>query len=464
MSTLGDFAEALGGDGNMQRDKTSLIVKLLSLMLSALIWWAPMGFVQSALAVEVASGQGLYGVTANGIYGTSGQGVYAALADLDGSSAKPAPAQRDGDAVSALAGFARTVSAESRAPVQKAAATRQDDAMYSELAEFAQRVGAARPVSSAGNQKFAESDSLFDALKDFNKGNAAPPAGAPKAPVATPSKVRPVGPPVEAHYIGEKACMTCHAGHAEAFSKTLMGRINKTQPGKFACENCHGPGSAHVKAGGGRGVGGIISFRVDDLSRTPAENNAICLACHEKGARTYWKGSIHETRDLSCTNCHTIMKNVSLKSQLKTVWQPETCFQCHKDRRAQMFRSAHMPLREGKIVCSDCHNPHGSITESLIKEDSINDNCYKCHAEKRGPFLFEHAPVRENCLNCHDPHGSINEYSLKLSRPRLCFECHGFGHGATAGINSPYNMGRSCQNCHTQIHGTNSPAGGALQR
>ena len=158
------------------------------------------------------------------------------------------------------------------------------------------------------------------------------------------------------------------------------------------------------------------------------------------------------------------MKSVSLKNQLKTVFEPDTCFQCHKDRRAQMFRSSHMPLREGKITCSDCHNPHGSATEALLKEDSINENCYKCHAEKRGPFLFEHAPVRENCLNCHEAHCSINEYSLKLSRPRLCFECHGFGHGPTAGINSPYTMGRACQNCHTQIHGTNSPAGGALQR
>jgi DmsE family decaheme c-type cytochrome len=188
------------------------------------------------------------------------------------------------------------------------------------------------------------------------------------------------------------------------------------------------------------------------------------LTCHEKGQRTYWEGSIHQTRDVACTNCHTIMKSVSLKNQLKTVFEPDTCFQCHKDRRAQMFRSSHMPLREGKITCSDCHNPHGSATEALLKEDSINENCYKCHAEKRGPFLFEHAPVRENCLNCHEAHGSINEYSLKLSRPRLCFECHGFGHGPTAGINSPYTMGRACQNCHTQIHGTNSPAGGALQR
>jgi len=256
----------------------------------------------------------------------------------------------------------------------------------------------------------------------------------------------------------------CHAGHQESFSKTLMGRIGKTQPGKFACENCHGAGSQHVKLGGGRGVGGIISFRVDDLSRSVQDNNAICLACHEKGDRTYWSGSIHEVRNVACTNCHTIMRSVSQKFQLKTVYEPETCFQCHKDKRAQMARSSHMPLREGKMVCSDCHNPHGTANESLLKTATINETCYKCHAEKRGPFLFEHTPVRENCLNCHEAHGSINEFMLKVSRPRLCSECHGMGHANTTGPNAYLTMGRGCNNCHTQVHGTNSPSGALLHR
>ena len=125
-----------------------------------------------------------------------------------------------------------------------------------------------------------------------------------------------------------------------------------------------------------------------------------------------------------------------------------------------------MPLREGKMVCSDCHNPHGSLTDKLLRANSINDNCYKCHAEKRGPFLFEHIPVRENCLNCHDPHGSVNEFLLKVSRPRLCAECHGIGHGSflTGGPNQIGAVSRSCQNCHTEIHGTNSPGGALLHR
>ena len=128
-----------------------------------------------------------------------------------------------------------------------------------------------------------------------------------------------------------------------------------------------------------------------------------------------------------------------------------------------MFRSSHMPMREGKIVCSDCHNPHGSVTEAMLKENSVNDNCYKCHAEKRGPFLFEHAPVVRTAPIVTTRTARFNQASLKMSQPRLCYECHTIGHGQ-AGINSNFTMGRACLNCHTNIHGSNSPAGGVFQR
>ncbi len=330
---------------------------------------------------------------------------------------------------------------------------------YAVLRAFAERIGP-EPLPSIKDQpKLAEADNLMDWLKQGAPAPAAapPPVAAPRATVGKAPGA------VEATYIGSKVCLGCHSAVAATYATTLMGRLQRT--GKsLECETCHGPGSAHAKAGGGRGVGGIITFRTNDLSRTPEENNAICLGCHEHGERVYWQGSVHQVRNLACTNCHTIMRAVSAQNQLKTAFQPDTCFQCHKDRRAQMYRSSHMPIREGKVVCADCHNPHGSTTEALLRQDSINDNCYTCHAEKRGPFLFEHAPVRENCLNCHDAHGSINEFSLKMSRPRLCFECHSIGHGETTGPNSNFTMGRACQNCHTMIHGSNSPAGAALQR
>jgi DmsE family decaheme c-type cytochrome len=325
---------------------------------------------------------------------------------------------------------------------------------------FAQRMGAGQPASTDDQPILADAGSLMDFLRQ--RGAASQPSPPPKqGPVAGGTHP---SAPVQANYVGMEVCLACHASQAAEFETTLMGRIGKTQKARLDCEKCHGPGSAHAEAGGGLGIGGIISFRPDDLSRTAEENNAICLGCHERGDRTNWHGSTHETRGLMCTNCHTIMKEVSRKHQLKTAFEPDTCFQCHKDRRAQMYRSSHMPIREGKVVCSDCHNPHGSATEAMVREDSINDLCYKCHAEKRGPFLFEHEPVRENCLNCHDPHGTINEYLLKLSRPRLCFECHGGGHAQVNGPGAVFTMSRACQNCHTAIHGSNSPAGFYLQR
>jgi DmsE family decaheme c-type cytochrome len=423
-----------------------------------LVGGAVLGLVQPAFAVGFdllpAQGQPAFVVPA--------QGLFAALQELDRATSGPADTRRDEDAFAALSNFAGTIAAEPKADSRRAAASlRGEQGIIEELEEFARSVGAARSSSNQPPIKVAEADNAFDALKEYMSKNSSPPAAAP-APAPVP--VRPVRPAVDAHFMGDKTCMTCHASHAESFSKTLMGRIWKTQPGKFACENCHGAGSEHVKLGGGRGVGGIISFRSNDPARSIQQINSMCLSCHERGDRTYWSGSTHEVRNVACTDCHTIMRAVSAKFQLKTVYEPETCFQCHKDRRAQMARSSHMPLREGKMVCSDCHQPHGTANEALLRTATINETCYKCHAEKRGPFLFEHTPVRENCLNCHDAHGSINEYMLKISRPRLCTECHGFGHSPSSGVPSYQIMGRACNNCHTQVHGTNSPSGALLHR
>ncbi len=381
-------------------------------------------------------------------------GVVCGLVSGFSGSARADDLAGSDNAIAALRSYVQLVAAaQPQAATQVPSAGNEIDG-YATLRAFS-----GPPQSIKDQPKLADADNLLDWLK---QGAPAPAAAPP--PVAAPRGTVGKAPgAVEATYIGSKVCLGCHSAVAASYATTLMGRLQRT--GKsLECETCHGPGSAHAKAGGGRGVGGIISYRANDLSRTAEENNAICLGCHERGERVYWEGSVHQVRGLACTNCHTIMRAVSAQNQLKTAFQPDTCFQCHKDRRAQMFRSSHMPMREGKVVCADCHNPHGSTTEAMLRQDSINDNCYTCHAEKRGPFLFEHAPVRENCLNCHDPHGSINEFSLKMSRPRLCFECHSIGHGETTGPNSNFTMGRACQNCHQMIHGSNSPAGGALQR
>jgi len=148
-----------------------------------------------------------------------------------------------------------------------------------------------------------------------------------------------------------------------------------------------------------------------------------------------------------------------------------TCGRCHPQEKNKQLRFAHMPLGEQKIECTSCHNPHGSTGPKLLLANSINETCYTCHAEKRGPFLWQHMPVTENCANCHDPHGSSHEKMLKASRPRLCQQCHANGSGhpaaprsATAPADMQFVYNRQCSNCHFNIHGSNHPSGKAFTR
>ncbi len=273
-----------------------------------------------------------------------------------------------------------------------------------------------------------------------------------------------------ASYVGSQSCVKCHKSQFGAFAQTLHGKIFLQQPRnateKLGCEGCHGPASQHIqsKQGDNGGANDIVGFNKES-PRSVEDRNAVCLNCHEKADRTYWNGSTHESRGLACTNCHQLMEKVSVKNQLVKSTELETCFQCHKDRRAQMMKSNHMPLESGNMTCSSCHNPHGSAADKLLKEASVNETCYKCHADKRGPFLWEHEPVRDNCLNCHDPHGTVTQYMLKMQRPRLCQSCHmGPGHGNPGNPKTVQSFNRSCQNCHTLVHGSNSPAGALFQR
>jgi DmsE family decaheme c-type cytochrome len=278
--------------------------------------------------------------------------------------------------------------------------------------------------------------------------------------------------PADSNYVGAETCKGCHEEAWNKFAKTRMGRLFLYQARdaseKNACENCHGPGKAHVEAGGGKGKGGMITFAKNDP--TPVtKRNQVCLDCHTKGARIFWQGSGHESRDVACTSCHKVMEDVSPKHQLAKANEIETCGTCHFQKRAQTMRSSHMPVREGKMTCSSCHNPHGTVTPTLLKEISLNDTCFTCHAEKRGPFLWSHQPVVENCANCHDPHGSNYEAMLKLARPRICQQCHTepqhtsrpFGRD---GGSEKFLVGRSCNDCHSVIHGSNHPSGRQFTR
>lgn len=197
-----------------------------------------------------------------------------------------------------------------------------------------------------------------------------------------------------------------------------------------------------------------------------AKMNQICIQCHEDSPLLHWNGSLHQIDDVACTDCH------KLHSESNKVTS-EVCGSCHVEQRVKVERSSHRSQLNGGASCLDCHAPHGGSSTGSLKRSSISETCFSCHADLRGPFLWEHAPVREDCGNCHDPHGSNNDAMLSMRAPYLCQSCHQMafhsssmfdGSGVTAGSRSPFVVGGSCVNCHILIHGSNHPSGARFQR
>jgi DmsE family decaheme c-type cytochrome len=152
------------------------------------------------------------------------------------------------------------------------------------------------------------------------------------------------------------------------------------------------------------------------------------------------------------------------------------CTSCHQARAADALKPSHHPLHEGKMGCTSCHSPHGSTAPSALKGNTVTETCTTCHAENRGPFLWEHEPVSEDCSNCHDAHGSTQPSLFKdpstilvpampqRSGPSLRRLWAGRltgGGGVERGV---FLQAGSCLNCHSKVHGSNHPSGSKLMR
>ncbi len=280
-------------------------------------------------------------------------------------------------------------------------------------------------------------------------------------------------PAAEAKYSkGARQCMACHSEgknpSAHEVFLTPMG-ISSAENSPFAegshdCETCHGPSASHRKK---QKDGSRLSPSISFAKGTPTgPQNEICLACHSDGNMIHWTGSMHEEEEVACASCHEV--HAQQDPVLDKLAQQEKCFSCHPRTRAATFRASSHPLRFGSMTCTDCHNPHDGANDYLLNRSTINDTCYTCHAEKRGPFLWEHAPVTEDCTLCHNSHGSNHAGMLKQRSPLLCQQCHSpGGHPATAytsetaenSFQQRFLLAQSCNNCHSQVHGSNHPSG-----
>jgi DmsE family decaheme c-type cytochrome len=171
--------------------------------------------------------------------------------------------------------------------------------------------------------------------------------------------------------------------------------------------------------------------------------------------------SEHTKNDVSCISCHS-PHHAETRQYLLVKAQPELCYSCHLQQEPQFEMPFHHRVNEGLIQCSDCHNVHGSELSKQVRMGSTQDAvCFKCHTDKQGPFVYEHAPVKVNgCVSCHTVHGGPNPHMLKVSNVNLlCLQCHTTSSFSSApGAPSFHNQAsffQSCVLCHVAAHGSN---------
>ena len=275
---------------------------------------------------------------------------------------------------------------------------------------------------------------------------------------------------------GADTCLSCHEeeavlalfGGAHANPNDSRGPFGH---GQLQCEACHGPGGDHagrVRRGQERPS---IPFFSSTSTESVEDHNGQCLGCHNSDVGFGWHAGAHPVDEIACVDCHN--SHVRTDAVLQTATQPEVCFDCHQLQRSETMKAFSHPFLQGKMDCGSCHSPHGDTAVSQLARQTVNETCQQCHAEKRGPYLWEHAPVSEDCGLCHAPHGSNPPGMLTRRAPLLCQSCHSqAGHptiaygteGLASDMPSKYLLGQGCMNCHSQVHGSNHPSGSKLMR
>ena len=201
---------------------------------------------------------------------------------------------------------------------------------------------------------------------------------------------------------GEKLCAKCH--------QTLFDQLEKRPfshrpAAKGECLSCHDPHSSPQR-----------QLLRDEMA-------PLCLGCHkelqetkEVGHRPFVQGK--------CNVCHDA--HSSDQPMLLLQKGAKLCLGCHQEDKK--LRASHLNRKLGKMDCLECHHPHQSENQALLRKNQhqpfAEAECQSCHNQSGGedPCLKCHSGVMEGfnqqfnhispssngsfCFNCHTPHAS----------------------------------------------------------
>jgi DmsE family decaheme c-type cytochrome len=188
-----------------------------------------------------------------------------------------------------------------------------------------------------------------------------------------------------ATFVGDAStCAACHEDAVRAFEGTSHARaIPHAETGADKCESCHGPRSKHVE-----NPTGELAFS----KLTAPQQSSVCLQCHEGGARFGWKTGAHQSSDVSCTSCHSVMKAKSEKALGEGLLR-QACLTCRRGaQRDPQARTIQFVRAHGLL---ELPQPHGS-TPGLLVKNTLNETCTSCHrseAPSWGTPPCEAAPI-----------------------------------------------------------------------
>lgn len=294
------------------------------------------------------------------------------------------------------------------------------------------------------------------------------------------------------HFVYPDLCLECHDPHS---SETEL--LLKFGGGEALCNECHDGIKDEIKnLHGPMAVDACSYCHLSHQSADPwllkEPANQLCLACHEETKEAMAAAlSVHTAlQENQCTDCHLAHGGDEVFILNKP--RSEICKDCHENLLQQWQE---LPVQHQGMMdppdCQQCHLPHVSDLDVLLKGADTLELCLHCHAEDQqtsdGRIIpsvkqavleaeYLHLPVEEKaCELCHLSHGS--EHSALLIKPfprsfyaafelekyQSCFECHDEAlvldeeSEDTEFRNGTQNMhflhvnrekGRSCSSCH----------------